>query len=158
VPASCAAGTDCAIHAPTLQGHSVLFLTAAQLLLDLGAQESARGLDRRLRFSASVAHLVVDEVGDLSFDPRSAELLFQVISRRYERRASCSPPTSRSRIGPRPSRTPRAPPQSSTASSTTPTSSPSRATATDSAGQEPQRQERPRLQEVMNAAVQIHAV
>jgi DNA replication protein DnaC len=74
-------------HQAVLHGHSVLFLTAAQLLLDLGAQESARGLDRRLRFYASVALLVVDEVGYLSFDPRNADLLFQVISRRYEKKS-----------------------------------------------------------------------
>jgi IstB-like ATP binding protein len=74
-------------HQAVFHGHSVLFLTAAQLLLDLGAQESARGLDRRLRFYASVALLVVDEVGYLSFDPRNADLLFQVISRRYEKKS-----------------------------------------------------------------------
>jgi DNA replication protein DnaC len=74
-------------HQAVLQGHSVLFLTAAQLLLDLGAQESARGLDRRLRFYASVALLVLDEIGYLSFDPRNADLLFQVITRRYERKS-----------------------------------------------------------------------
>jgi len=74
-------------HQAVLQGHSVLFLTAAQLLLDLGAQESARGLDRRLRFYASVALLVIDEVGYLSFDPRNADLLFQVVSRRYEKKS-----------------------------------------------------------------------
>ncbi|NUP08837.1 MAG: ATP-binding protein [Polyangiaceae bacterium] len=74
-------------HQAVLAGHSVLFVTAAQLLLDLGAQESARGLDRRLRFYASVALLVVDEVGYLSFDARNADLLFQVITRRYERKS-----------------------------------------------------------------------
>jgi DNA replication protein DnaC len=37
-------------HQAVVAGHSVLFLTAAQMLLDLGAQESARSLDRRLRF------------------------------------------------------------------------------------------------------------
>lgn len=35
-------------HAAVLAGHHVLFTTAAQLLLDLGSQESARGLARRL--------------------------------------------------------------------------------------------------------------
>jgi DNA replication protein DnaC len=74
-------------HQAVLQGQSVLFLTAAQLLLDLGAQESARGLDRRLRFNASVALLVIDEVGYLSFDPRNADLLFQVLSRPYEKKS-----------------------------------------------------------------------
>ena len=47
-----------------------------------------------------------------------------------EKRVSCSPPTSRSRTGPRSSPTPPAPPPSSTASSITPTSSPSKAKAT----------------------------
>jgi DNA replication protein DnaC len=36
-------------HAAVQAGHSVLFTTAAQMLLDLGSQESARGLDQRLR-------------------------------------------------------------------------------------------------------------
>jgi DNA replication protein DnaC len=35
-------------HRAVLAGRSVLFLSAAQLLLDLGAQESARALERRL--------------------------------------------------------------------------------------------------------------
>jgi DNA replication protein DnaC len=74
-------------HQAVVAGHSVLFLTAAQMLLDLGAQESARSLDRRLRFYASVSLLVVDEVGYLSFDARNADLLFQVVSRRYEKKS-----------------------------------------------------------------------
>src|SRR2546422_9791099 len=36
-------------HAAVLAGHHVLFKTAAELLLDLGAQESARGRDRDRR-------------------------------------------------------------------------------------------------------------
>ncbi len=71
-----------------LAGHSVLFVTAAQLLLDLGAQESARALDRRLRhYATRTSVLVVDELGYLSFDSRNADLLFQVISRRHEKRS-----------------------------------------------------------------------
>jgi DNA replication protein DnaC len=74
-------------HQAVLDGCSVLFLTAAQMLLDLGAQESSRSLDRRLRYYASVGVLVIDEVGYLSFDNRNADLLFQVVSRRYERKS-----------------------------------------------------------------------
>jgi DNA replication protein DnaC len=59
--------------------------------------------------------VVVDEVGYLSFDPRNADLLFQVISRRYEKKSLVPPPTLRSRTGPRSSRTPPAPPPSSIA-------------------------------------------
>lgn len=74
-------------HRAILAGRSVLFLTAAQLLLDLGAQESARALDRRLRYYANVGLLVLDEVGYLAFDNRNADLLFQVVSRRYEKKS-----------------------------------------------------------------------
>jgi DNA replication protein DnaC len=74
-------------HEAILAGHSVLFVTAAQLLLDLAAQDSARALDRRLRHYAKQSLLVIDEVGYLAFDNRNADLLFQVITRRYERKS-----------------------------------------------------------------------
>lgn len=74
-------------YSAVLAGHSVLFLTAAQLLLDLCAQESARALDRKLRHYSNVALLAIDEIGYLSYDSRNADLLFQIISRRYERKS-----------------------------------------------------------------------
>jgi DNA replication protein DnaC len=75
-------------HNAALGGHGVLFITAAQLLLDLGAQESARALERRLKHYAKIGLLIVDEIGFLAFDNRNADLLFQVISRRYERKST----------------------------------------------------------------------
>ena len=74
-------------YAAILAGHHVLFTTAAQLLLDLGSQESQRSLARRLRHYATRGLLVIDEVGYLSYDGRAADLLFQVVSRRYEHRS-----------------------------------------------------------------------
>ncbi len=75
-------------HQAVLKGHCSLFVTASQLLLDLGGQDSARGLDRRLRhYCTRTGLLVVDEVGYLSYDARNADLLFQVISRRYEQKS-----------------------------------------------------------------------
>lgn len=74
-------------HQAILGGYGVLFLSAAQLLLDLAAQESARALDRRLQYYAKIGLLVIDEVGFLAFDNRNADLLFQVISRRYEKKS-----------------------------------------------------------------------
>jgi len=74
-------------HRAVLAGRSVLFLSAAQLLLDLAAQESARALDRRLQYYAKVGLLVLDELGFLAFDNRNADLLFQVVSRRYEKKS-----------------------------------------------------------------------
>jgi DNA replication protein DnaC len=75
------------VHQAILQGHGALFITAAQLLLDLGAQESSRALHRRLQHYASISLLVIDEIGFLAFDNRNADLLFQVISRRYEKKS-----------------------------------------------------------------------
>jgi DNA replication protein DnaC len=74
-------------HAAVLGGAHVLFTTAAQLLLDLGSQDSARGLARRLTYYATRTLLAIDEIGFLSYDARAADLLFQVVSRRYERRS-----------------------------------------------------------------------
>jgi DNA replication protein DnaC len=74
-------------HAAVLAGTHVLFTTAAQLSLDLGGQESTRGLARRLNYYATRGLLVVDEIGYLSYDARGADLLFQVVSRRYEKRS-----------------------------------------------------------------------
>jgi DNA replication protein DnaC len=71
-------------HQAVLAGHSVLFVTAAQLLLDLAAQDSARSLDRRLRHYCRPTLLCIDEIGYLSYDARNADLLFQIVSRRYE--------------------------------------------------------------------------
>ena len=74
-------------HQAIVAGHSVLFTTAAQMLLDLGGQESSRALERRLRHYAKQSLLILDEVGYLAFDNRNADLLFQVVSRRYERKS-----------------------------------------------------------------------
>jgi DNA replication protein DnaC len=71
-------------HQAVLAGHSVLFVTAAQLLLDLSAQDSARALERRFRHYCRPSLLCIDEIGYLSYDARNADLLFQIVSRRYE--------------------------------------------------------------------------
>jgi len=72
-------------HQAVLQGASVRCVTAADLLLDLGGQETSRALERRLRAYAKPRLLLVDELGYLAYDTRAADLLFQVINRRYER-------------------------------------------------------------------------
>ncbi len=75
-------------HNAVLAGHGVLFISAADLLLDLGAQESTRALERRLKHYAKVGLLILDEIGFLAFDNRNADLLFQVVSRRYEKKST----------------------------------------------------------------------
>jgi DNA replication protein DnaC len=75
------------LHQAVLAGHSALFITASDLLLDLNGQETARALERRLRAYARPQLLAIDEIGYLSYDAHAADLLFQVISRRYEQKS-----------------------------------------------------------------------
>lgn len=72
------------VHNAVLAGHSAHFITAADLLLDLAGQESARALDRRMKHYARFALLCIDEIGYLDYEQRAADLLFQLVSRRYE--------------------------------------------------------------------------
>jgi len=75
------------LHQAVLAGHSARFVTASDLILDLTAQETARALDRRLRAYARPAVLCIDEIGYLAYDAHAADLLFQVVSRRYEQKS-----------------------------------------------------------------------
>jgi len=75
------------VHAAVLVGASALFTTASDLLLDLAKQETARALKRRLRHYVQPPLLCIDEVGYLAYDNHAADLLFQIVSRRYERRS-----------------------------------------------------------------------
>jgi len=71
-----------------LNGHTALFTNAGQLLGDLAAIDSASALRRRLAHYATPALLVIDEVGYLSYSNRHADLLFELISRRYETKST----------------------------------------------------------------------
>ena len=71
-----------------LNGHTVLFTTAAQMLGDLAALDSDSVLRRRLRQYASPDLLVIDEVGYLSYSNRHADLLFELINRRHEQKST----------------------------------------------------------------------
>jgi DNA replication protein DnaC len=75
------------LHHAVLAGYSALFVTASDLLLDLNGQDTSRALERRLRAYARPQILAIDEIGYLSYDAHAADLLFQVISRRYEQRS-----------------------------------------------------------------------
>lgn len=72
-------------NAAVLAGHSVLFRSAAALLEELHRQ-TPEGRRRKLRTYGNVGILCVDEVGYLSFDDKAADLLYEVINRRYERK------------------------------------------------------------------------
>lgn len=71
-----------------MQGHTVLFTTAANMLNDLAAQDGDNALRRRLSHYAKPKLLLIDEVGYLSYSNRHADLLFEIINRRYEKNAT----------------------------------------------------------------------
>jgi DNA replication protein DnaC len=71
-------------HQAVISGHSVLFTTAGHMLGNLAALDSDSALRRRLRRYVRPRLLVIDEVGYLSYSNRHADLLFELVSRRYE--------------------------------------------------------------------------
>ncbi len=71
-----------------IQGHTVLFTTAANMLNDLVAQDGDNALRRRIKHYARPSFLIIDEVGYLSYSNRHADLLFEIINQRYEQRAT----------------------------------------------------------------------
>jgi len=71
-----------------LAGHTVLFVTAGQLLGDLAALDSDSALRSRLRRYAAPDLLLIDEVGYLSYSNRHADLLFELVSRRYQHKST----------------------------------------------------------------------
>jgi len=66
-----------------IHGQTALFTTAGHLLGDLAAQDGDLALKRKLKFYTTPKLLVIDEVGYLSYSNRYADLLFEIISRRY---------------------------------------------------------------------------
>jgi len=70
-------------HAALLAGHTVRFTTASAMLNDLASTDSASTLQRRMSKYCRPALLAVDEVGYLSYGNRHADLLFEVVTRRY---------------------------------------------------------------------------
>jgi DNA replication protein DnaC len=75
-------------HQAVLQGHTALFTSAGQLLGELAAIDSASTLRCRLSQYVAPALLVIDEVGYLSYSNRHADMLFELISRRYETKST----------------------------------------------------------------------
>lgn len=67
-----------------MNGKTVFFTTASDLAIDLGSQESTAALQRRMRKYTSPDLLILDELGYLSYDSASADLLFEIIAKRYE--------------------------------------------------------------------------
>lgn len=72
-------------HAACLAGHRVLFATAVDIINTLAAAQHAGrfAIERKKYLRPEL--LIIDELGYLPIDKHGADLLFQVISQRYER-------------------------------------------------------------------------
>lgn len=67
-----------------LAGHTVLFRTASDIISDLSCDSPA--LRRtKLNFYARVRLLCIDELGYLAYDSNAADLLYEIVNRRYEK-------------------------------------------------------------------------
>ena len=73
-------------YSAVLQGHTALFTTAAEMLAELASLDSASALNRRTKYYVQPTILLIDEVGYLSYSNRYADLLFDIISRRYHKK------------------------------------------------------------------------
>jgi DNA replication protein DnaC len=72
-------------HRACQEGRRVLFTTAVHLVNHLQASLADGGLIRRLNSYSRPELLIIDELGYLPIDKQGADLLFQVVSARYER-------------------------------------------------------------------------
>src|SRR5712664_2195483 len=70
-----------------LHGYAVLFASAIDVINTLAAAKSAGRLKAELKKYTKPALLILDELGYLPIDKTGADLLFQVISLRYEQGA-----------------------------------------------------------------------
>jgi DNA replication protein DnaC len=68
-----------------LQNYSVLFTTAVEAINNLTAAQKVGQLKQELNKYVKPQVLVLDELGFLPIDKKGADLLFQVLSQRYER-------------------------------------------------------------------------
>ena len=68
-----------------LAGHRVAFATATEWVARLAEAKRQNTLDAELRRLSFIPVLVVDEVGYIPFDPEAANLMFSLVSSRYER-------------------------------------------------------------------------
>jgi DNA replication protein DnaC len=72
-------------YAACQRGLSVLFANAIDVINTLHTAQTQGTLKAELRKYTNPALLILDEIGYLPIDQRGADLLFQVISARYER-------------------------------------------------------------------------
>jgi len=69
-------------------GYTVRFATLAAALTDLLKQESMPAFERRIKRYVGPDLLILDELGYLPCDNRAGDILYHIISRRHEQRAT----------------------------------------------------------------------
>lgn len=74
-------GIEAALHR-----YSVHFMTCQQLMIQLKQAENENRLEKRLKQFAGYRVLIIDEIGYLNLDRSSANLFFQLVSLRYEKK------------------------------------------------------------------------
>ena len=75
-------------HQAVLAGHTVLCTSAGHMLGELAGADGDRALRHRLSLYARPRLLLIDEIGYLSYSNRHADLLFEVVSRRYQEKST----------------------------------------------------------------------
>jgi DNA replication protein DnaC len=70
-------------HRAVTAGYSVLFRTASDLLADLQS-DSPQIRRRKFKYYARPRLLCIDELAYLSYDSNAADLIFEIVNRRYE--------------------------------------------------------------------------
>ena len=75
-------------HQAVLAGHTVLCTSAGHMLNELAGADGDRALRHRLALYARPRLLVLDEIGYLSYSNRHADLLFEIVSRRYQEKST----------------------------------------------------------------------
>ncbi len=71
-----------------LSRNGVHFVMCQHLMSDLKQAENENRLEKRLKQYAGYKVLIIDEIGYLNLDRQSANLFFQLISRRYEKKST----------------------------------------------------------------------
>jgi DNA replication protein DnaC len=75
-------------HTALMRGISTRFVKAGDMLNELVECDGSKARRNCLKKYCSVALLVIDEVGYLSYDNRFADLLYEVINGRYEKNST----------------------------------------------------------------------
>lgn len=70
------------------KGFTVRFCTLGAALADLLKQESLPAVERRLKRYIAPDLLILDEIGYLPCDARSADLFYNIVSRRHEKKST----------------------------------------------------------------------